>query len=66
MPKPTEADFNLLAIRKAKRLAKRALRAIEDLERDAIKVRRISRQDRPTAEELEAVEDFYRGPSKGE
>lgn len=66
MPKPktvlTESDFNLVQIRKAKRLINRALKAVADLERDALKIRRISRQDRPTAEEIEAAHDFYQGP----
>lgn len=61
---PSEARLDLENIRHLKRLTKRVVKRLEEMERFILKMERgaAKRQGVPTAEELEATREFYGAP----
>lgn len=55
-PIESDTDVDLEQLRKAKRLIRRGLRQLEEIERWLLRVRRAPRDRKPTAAEIDAAE----------
>lgn len=57
--KRASVDFDLEAVRDLKRLVKRVVRRLEDIERHMLKFRKAERQAKPTPAEVQATMECY-------